>query len=617
MADHEPGEGPTDRLLDPLLPPSAVPVAEAEAGDAPLPVSYGSGDFSPEGPSPGQAEVSRVAALARAAGLGGAQADGGDDDGDDAVAAVALAENGVAESLAELRPLLASQVEAESLGALRVLDVAVTHLGESGFAQALAKPDWIERIQEACAAHDSVRRLASIKLLEWVRRLERALPSEADTFTALYSAQCEDCAEAAGQGGGGGAGGGGAAAAAEPQAQPQAPAQPSPQTQRQSPTPQQGQPGVPPLQMQQQGQRVLVRANDGLHYEFFLPAGQPLPPGLQVAPEAQAALNAAGTPMSEEAQLELALAASREPQTQRSLPAEDEDAAELLRAIKLSQDPGEQVTRSYSEEDPVQVVLALSQLEHEREQLSRERDTLRLEREASAAAAKPRSPRGGGEAGSLPSMLARLSMSGCVEMSPSDVQIVGRVGRGGFGEVLRGKWKGTDVALKRLWLTDAGTLDLEAFEREAAVLASLRHPNVVLLMGVCRTAPADLSLVMEFCPKGSLSKLLHERDMALSMRQRVRFAMLAARGMVFLHDHDPPVIHRDLKPANLLVTADMSIKGVLCFERPAFSFVSARRTLLVFSFWFHLGTAGGHPPGNGRHAFSTDICLKKLTKTDP
>merc|ERR1719506_1114173 len=139
MADHEPGEGPTDRLLDPLLPPSAVPVAEAEAGDAPLPVSYGSGDFSPEGPSPGQAEVSRVAALARAAGLGGAQADGGDDDGDDAVAAVALAENGVAESLAELRPLLASQVEAESLGALRVLDVAVTHLGESGFAQALAK----------------------------------------------------------------------------------------------------------------------------------------------------------------------------------------------------------------------------------------------------------------------------------------------------------------------------------------------------------------------------------------------------------------------------------------------------------------------------------------------
>ena len=617
MADHEPGEGPTDRLLDPLLPPSAVPVAEAEAGDAPLPVSYGSGDFSPEGPSPGQAEVSRVAALARAAGLGGAQADGGDDDGDDAVAAVALAENGVAESLAELRPLLASQVEAESLGALRVLDVAVTHLGESGFAQALAKPDWIERIQEACAAHDSVRRLASIKLLEWVRRLERALPSEADTFTVLYSAQCEDCAEAAGQGGGGGAGGGGAAAAAEPQAQPQAPAQPSPQTQRQSPTPQQGQPGVPPLQMQQQGQRVLVRANDGLHYEFFLPAGQPLPPGLQVAPEAQAALNAAGTPMSEEAQLELALAASREPQTQRSLPAEDEDAAELLRAIKLSQDPGEQVTRSYSEEDPVQVVLALSQLEHEREQLARERDTLRLEREASAAAAKPRSPRGGGEAGSLPSMLARLSMSGCVEMSPSDVQIVGRVGRGGFGEVLRGKWKGTDVALKRLWLTDAGTLDLEAFEREAAVLASLRHPNVVLLMGVCRTAPADLSLVMEFCPKGSLSKLLHERDMALSMRQRVRFAMLAARGMVFLHDHDPPVIHRDLKPANLLVTADMSIKGVLCFERPAFSFVSARRTLLVFSFWFHLGTAGGHPPGNGRHAFSTDICLKKLTKTDP
>eukprot|EP00793_Prasinoderma_coloniale_P001083 PRCOL_00006074-RA len=125
---------------------------------------------------------------------------------------------------------------------------------------------------------------------------------------------------------------------------------------------------------------------------------------------------------------------------------------------------------------------------------------------------------------------------------------------------MRGKWKGTDVALKKLWLDEAGEIDVSAFEREAAVLASLRHPNVVLFMGVC-LQPPDVSLVMEYCPRGSLDKLLHSKGgVPLNTRQRLRLAVQAARGMTFLHEHDPPIIHRDLKPANLLVTSDMSVK---------------------------------------------------------
>lgn len=168
---------------------------------------------------------------------------------------------------------------------------------------------------------------------------------------------------------------------------------------------------------------------------------------------------------------------------------------------------------------------------------------------------------GGGTDGGPQGTLSRLnSFSGSIEVSADEIEVVGRIGRGGFGEVLRGRWKGTEVALKKLWLDEAGALDVKAFEREASVLASLRHPNVVLFMGVCLTSPDDVCLVMEYCPRGSLDRLLHSSKVALSTRQRLRLAVQAARGMCFLHEHDPPIIHRDLKPGNLLVTADMSIK---------------------------------------------------------
>ena len=48
-------------------------------------------------------------------------------------------------------------------------------------------------------------------------------------------------------------------------------------------------------------------------------------------------------------------------------------------------------------------------------------------------------------------------------------------GGGNFGDVFRGKWQGTEVALKRLKSNDA----MDEFKREATMLSALNHPNVV------------------------------------------------------------------------------------------------------------------------------------------
>ena len=41
------------------------------------------------------------------------------------------------------------------------------------------------------------------------------------------------------------------------------------------------------------------------------------------------------------------------------------------------------------------------------------------------------------------------------------------------------------------------------------MLTNIRHPNIVLIMGIV-SKPPNLSIVTEYLPNGSLFKLLHE-----------------------------------------------------------------------------------------------------------
>jgi serine/threonine protein kinase len=98
------------------------------------------------------------------------------------------------------------------------------------------------------------------------------------------------------------------------------------------------------------------------------------------------------------------------------------------------------------------------------------------------------------------------------------------------------------------------------FDREIAILASIRHPNVVNFIGACHRPPARC-LVTEYCARGSLDRLLHgPAGAGLGLVKRVEFAVDVARGMACLHAQQPMVIHRDLKTANLLVSARFEVK---------------------------------------------------------
>ncbi|KAK7268661.1 hypothetical protein RIF29_21366 [Crotalaria pallida] len=140
----------------------------------------------------------------------------------------------------------------------------------------------------------------------------------------------------------------------------------------------------------------------------------------------------------------------------------------------------------------------------------------------------------------------------------ADVEELQELGSGTFGTVYHGKWRGTDVAIKRIKsscfsgrLSEQDRLTKD-FWREAKILSTLHHPNVVAFYGVVPDGPGGtLATVTEYMVHGSLRNVLLKKERVLDRRKRLIIAMDAAFGMEYLHLKN--IVHFDLKCDNLLV----------------------------------------------------------------
>uniref|UniRef100_A0ACD5UVJ0 Uncharacterized protein n=1 Tax=Avena sativa TaxID=4498 RepID=A0ACD5UVJ0_AVESA len=139
------------------------------------------------------------------------------------------------------------------------------------------------------------------------------------------------------------------------------------------------------------------------------------------------------------------------------------------------------------------------------------------------------------------------------------------IGVGGFGNVYKGVLPsngGTPVAVKRaMRATKQG---LPEFQTEIAVLSSIRHRQLVSLIGYCNEQ-AEMILVYEYMEKGTLRSHLYGSDEpALSWKQRLEICIGAARGLHYLHSgHSENVIHRDVKSTNILLSCGGGGAGVI------------------------------------------------------
>ncbi|MFS7909467.1 putative protein kinase TKL-CTR1-DRK-2 family [Helianthus anomalus] len=146
-----------------------------------------------------------------------------------------------------------------------------------------------------------------------------------------------------------------------------------------------------------------------------------------------------------------------------------------------------------------------------------------------------------------------------VEISWDDLIIGEEVGQGLRGTVYHALLYGSDVAVKIFTKQEYSDDVILSFRKEVCLMKRLRHPNILLFMGAV-ISPQYLCIVTELLPRGSLFKLLQRSTTQLDWRRRIYMAMDIARGMIYLHNCQPPIIHRNLKSSNLLVDKNWTLK---------------------------------------------------------
>jgi len=127
------------------------------------------------------------------------------------------------------------------------------------------------------------------------------------------------------------------------------------------------------------------------------------------------------------------------------------------------------------------------------------------------------------------------------------------IGTGSFAQVWIGEWQNSSVAIK-LWLSPK---EIDVFKNEISILKTLpSHPNVIQIFNC--VVDIQSCIVMEFCEKGSLDKLLYDKSQHINEDEMIRFGSEIASGLCYLHKNH--IVHRDLAARNILLTASNKVK---------------------------------------------------------
>ncbi|RZF49262.1 hypothetical protein LSTR_LSTR002883 [Laodelphax striatellus] len=137
----------------------------------------------------------------------------------------------------------------------------------------------------------------------------------------------------------------------------------------------------------------------------------------------------------------------------------------------------------------------------------------------------------------------------------SQLELRESIGKGEFGDVMLGLLRGEKVAVKMLKDSSEAA---QKFLTEASLMTSLRHENLVQLLGLVFNNK-HIYLVTEFMSKGSLVDYLRSRGrLHVTKKDQINFAVDTCAGMEYLEWRK--VVHRDLAARNVLIAECGSAK---------------------------------------------------------
>lgn len=136
-----------------------------------------------------------------------------------------------------------------------------------------------------------------------------------------------------------------------------------------------------------------------------------------------------------------------------------------------------------------------------------------------------------------------------------ELKLLGSLGKGEFGDVMEGRYRGEKVAVKMLKDNSEAA---QKFLAEASLMTSLIHENLVKLLGLVFNNQ-HMYLVTEYMSKGSLIEYLRSRGRQhVTGRDQIYYAYDTCAGMAYLESRH--VVHRDLAARNVLVAEDNTAK---------------------------------------------------------
>ncbi|KAM0022337.1 putative protein kinase RLK-Pelle-L-LEC family [Helianthus debilis subsp. tardiflorus] len=135
-----------------------------------------------------------------------------------------------------------------------------------------------------------------------------------------------------------------------------------------------------------------------------------------------------------------------------------------------------------------------------------------------------------------------------------------KLGQGGFGCVYKGylSRENIEVAVKKI--SQGSRQGKKEYITEVKVISSLRHRNLVRLIGWCHDQTQFL-LVYEFMPNGSLDSHLFGQKTPLEWSVRYKIATGLASALLYLHEEwEQCVVHRDIKTSNIMLDSGFNVK---------------------------------------------------------
>uniref|UniRef100_A0A2D4I329 non-specific serine/threonine protein kinase n=2 Tax=Micrurus lemniscatus lemniscatus TaxID=129467 RepID=A0A2D4I329_MICLE len=158
---------------------------------------------------------------------------------------------------------------------------------------------------------------------------------------------------------------------------------------------------------------------------------------------------------------------------------------------------------------------------------------------------------------------------------------VQKIGEGSFGKAIlvKAKENGKQYVIKEINISKMSNKEREESRREVAVLANMKHPNIVLYRESFEETGC-LYIVMDYCEGGDLFKKINAQKGVFFSEDQIMdwFVQIC---LALKHVHDRKILHRDIKSQNIFLTKDGTIQlGDFGIARVLNSTVELARTCI-------------------------------------